>query len=167
MSVCRTTKHPQLSVISMRTGPNFKRSLALDSSGWRYVHQITCRVDRFSPKLLSQTKVRQHASCPVTKRPIHAFRNTILLWCTCTSAVEHYALCTAEIIKRMIAKFQPIVSPKTLDLSVSLFLNHRLPSNKCQKSFILGLQEINSNHPGVIINQSHVISCTTLRSYLV
>src|SRR4051812_25427791 len=161
MSVCRTTKHPQLSVISMRTRPNFKRSLAFDSSGWRSVHQITRRVDRLSPKLLSQSRMIQHASCPVTKRPVHAFRNTILLWRPCTSAVAHYALCTTKIIKRMIAKFQPIVSPKTLDLPISLLLNHRLPSNKCRKSFILGLQEINPNHPGVIINQSHAISCTT------
>ncbi len=136
MSISRATKYSQLRVISRWTELDLKKIFALNSCRWRSINQEIGCINCFTPEILFQSWMWELASCFVTEHYVHAFCNTILLWCPCTSAMSHCTFIAAECIELTIVKFQPVISSKTLDLLLCLLLNHRLPLYKGWKCLI-------------------------------
>jgi len=118
-----TPKHSQIFEGWRMTGPHLIWCLHTNRNRGASIDQMSNWHNCFSPKMFSTFGIRQKAPNFLHDYPIHPFIKPILLWSSCSCLLPINLILLAKLIKLFRAKFQPIISYKSLNFSTSIGFN--------------------------------------------
>ena len=105
----------------------------------------------------------QHSSSCSNDGPVLPLSNPILLGVVRNSELPVNPMLSAEFLKLMVGILTPIIRPQDLDLLPLLVLRKSFELLEPVEDLILGLQEVDSGLPGIIIDKQHIVLMSTQR----